>query len=669
METLPILQEFAVTVTIGVLAAVLLGRLRIPVVAGLLAAGAVLGPYGLKLVKDASAITQLAEAGVVLLLFTIGLEFSLSRLRHIARHIVLGGSLQVGLTVAAVAGSAMLLGQRPAPSVLWGFIFAMSSTAIVLRALGERGELDAPHGRFIVGALIFQDLCVVPMMLLVPVLAGRAGGNPALQVVFALGKAAVVVVVMLLAARLVIPRVLAWVDATRSREVFVLAVLGICAGTGWLTSHVGLSVALGAFLAGLMLAETIYGQRAISEVLPLRHLFTSIFFISLGMLFEVRQLLARPLLIALLVAAFLFGKALIATLSAMSMRFPARALWLAGIGLAQFGELGFVLAKVGQAQGLLAEGDVQALLAAGVLSMFLTPLMIRVAPHITAGERLLQPLARLIGARSIDELPPNEPGVSGHVVIVGYGFAGRLLAESLAERQIRYVVLELNAETVRKAQAAGEPVFYGDVTSAEALEHARLDQARALVLLINDPLAARRAVDAVHEHAPKIPILMRTRYVAEEDEAFALGASEVVCEELESAVEAVARVLRQLAVPRNLIEERVEQIRDSTQASARRTHVTRAHLAQLPDLGDLKVDSLLVRAGDHACGRSAATMQLRSRTEALVVALRRDGVVLPYAAPSEPFRPGDVVFLVGPRSAMSRALELFSSGEEPRAAG
>jgi monovalent cation:H+ antiporter-2, CPA2 family len=664
METLPILREFAVTVTIGVLCAVLLGRLRIPVVAGLLAAGAVLGPYGLKLVKDAGAITQLAEAGVVLLLFTIGLEFSLARLRHIARHVVIGGSLQVGLTVAAAAGIAMLLGQRPTSSVLWGFVFAMSSTAVVLRALGERGELDAPHGRFIVGALIFQDLCVVPMMLLVPVLAGRAGGNPAVQVAFALGKAAAVVVVMLLVARLVIPRLLAWVDATRSREVFVLAVLGICAGTGWLTSHAGLSVALGAFLAGLMLADTIYGRRAMSEVLPLRDAFTSIFFISLGMLFDARQLLARPLLIAVLVAAFLFGKALVATLSAMSMRFPARALWLAGIGLAQFGEFGFVLAKVGQEQGLLSEADVQALLAAGVLSIFLTPLAIRVAPHITAGEKLLQPLARLIGARSIDDRPPDGPGVSDHVVIVGYGLAGRLLAESLAGRQIPFLVLELNAETVRKAQAAGEPVFYGDVTSVEALEHARLGQARALVLLINDPAAARRAVDAAHKHAPQIPIIMRTRYIAEEEEAIALGASHVICEELESAVEAVARVMRQLAVPRNLIEERVEQIRDSTQASARKAHVTRAHLAQVPDLGDLKVDSLLVRAGDHACGRSAAAMQIRTRTEALVVAVRREGAVVAYASPDESFRAGDVVFLVGPRAAMGRALELFARGAE-----
>jgi monovalent cation:H+ antiporter-2, CPA2 family len=607
----------------------------------------------------------------VLLLFTIGLEFSLARLRHIARHVVLGGALQVGLTVAAVAGVAMLLGQRPMRSVLWGFVFAMSSTAVVLRALGERGELDAPHGRFIVGALIFQDLCVVPMMLLVPVLAGRAGGNPTLQVALALGKAAAVVAVTMLVARVLLPRVLAWVDATRSREVFVLAVLGICAGTGWLTSHAGLSVALGAFLAGLMLADTIYGRRAMTEVLPLRDAFTSIFFISLGMLFDVRQLLARPLLIALLVAAFLFGKALVATLSAMSMRFPARALWLAGIGLAQFGEFGFVLAKTGQNQGLLSAGDVQALLAAGVLSIFLTPLAIRVAPHITAGERLLQPLARLIGARSIDDHAPQESGLSNHVVIVGYGFAGRLLAESLAERQIPYVVLELNAETVRNAQAAGLPVFYGDATSAEALEHAHLERARALVLLINDPLAARRAVDAARKHAPEVPIIMRTRYVAEKEEAFALGAAEVICEELESGVEAVARVMRRLGVPRNLIEERVEQIRDSTQPSARTAHITRAHLAQVPELGDLKVDSFLVRTGDHACGRSAAAMQIRSKTEALVVAIRRQGAVLPYTSPGDAFQAGDVVFLVGPRAAMGRAMELFSSGapaDEPELA-
>ncbi len=526
MEHVPLIDELAVIATLGVVVTVLLARLRLPTVAGLLLAGALAGPFGLRLVRSIHSIELLAEIGVVLLLFSIGLEFSLSRLRHIFRSVALGGLVQVGLTVLVTALLARIVGAPLSQGLFYGFIFSMSSTAIVLRALGERRELDAPHGRFIVGTLIFQDLLVVPMVLVVPLLAPSAGSaaSAATQVALALGKAAAVVLGIVVASRAIVPRMLAWVDASRSREVFLLAVLGLCIGTAWLTSLAGLSLALGAFLGGMVVADTEYGHRAMGDILPLRDAFVSVFFVSLGMLFDIRAVLAHPVLTAALLCGFLIGKGFLATIAAQVMRFPARVAWLlAGVGLAQFGEFGFVLARLGRDSGIVDDERLGPLLAAGIASMFATPVLMRLAPHFTAGERLLAPLERLIGARGIDEAEAQTASLENHVVLVGYGVAGRLAARALAQSEVPFIVLELNADSVRRGRAEGVPIFYADATSIEALGHAHLTTARALLLLMNDPQAAERVVDTVRRVAPGVPVVMRTRYLVDQRPARVAG--------------------------------------------------------------------------------------------------------------------------------------------------
>jgi CPA2 family monovalent cation:H+ antiporter-2 len=409
MHIPPLLDELAIIASLAVLVTVILARLRLPTVAGLLAAGALVGPFGLGLVRSMSAIEVLAEVGVVLLLFSIGLEFSLARLRDILRQVAVGGALQVGLTTVATLLVARALGQPWGRGIFYGFVMALSSTAIVLRALNERRELDAPHGRVIVGTLLFQDLCVVPMVLVVPLLGG--GQDPlaaTLSVALAMLKATAVVVGTVVVARYAVPRLLARVDASRSREVFLLAILAMCIGTAWLTAQAGLSLALGAFLGGMVVADTQYGHRAMGDILPLRDAFVSIFFVSLGMLFDPRVVLAQPLRVLALLLGFVVAKGALATLAALTMRFPARVAWLAGVGLGQFGEFGFVLVKLGRASGVIPEDAVGPLLAAGILSMFITPLLVRAAPHMTAGERLLAPLQRLLRVRSIDEALPAQ---------------------------------------------------------------------------------------------------------------------------------------------------------------------------------------------------------------------------------------------------------------------
>lgn len=627
MGHVPLLDELAIVAALAVLVTVVLSRLKLPTVAGLLASGALVGPYGLAWATSVEAIEVLAEVGVVLLLFTIGLEFSLTKLRDVFRRAAVGGLLQVSLTGFLAFGAARAFGEPVGRSILYGFVFALSSTAIVLRALSERQELAAPHGRFVVGTLIFQDICVVPMMLITPVLAGAQDSSVAVGLGIALGKAVAVVAATLGISRVVAPTLLRLVDASRSREIFLLAILGLCIGTAWLTSLAGLSLALGAFLGGMVVADTEYGHRAMGDILPLRDAFVSIFFVSLGMLFDVQVMMTHPWLVAGFLIGFVFIKGGVATLAALLARFPARAAFLSGVGLAQFGEFGFVLTRVAEASGLATREQLQPVLAAGILSMFSAPLLIRLAPALTLPERLLRPVSRLLSAGSVDDsrLEAETAGLNEHVILIGLGVAGKLCANALLGTGHSLVAMELNSQNVREGQAEGIPVFNADATSVEALEHAGISRAKLVVIVINDPAAATRVVDTIRRCSPETAVIVRTRYLAERAALLELGARDAVADEVEGAVEMMARVLRFLGQPRNAIEEQIKGARERTQSSQRKQTLPRQTLNETPGLEELKVDALLVRPGTMGVGRSAVELAIRSRTGASILGLRRAG--------------------------------------------
>ncbi|MDX9999950.1 MAG: cation:proton antiporter [Polyangia bacterium] len=665
MTPIPLLDDLVVLFAVGLGVALLLSRVRLPATAGLLLAGALVGPGGFGVVPSIHAIEALAEVGVVLLLFTVGLEFSLSRFARIGRLLVLGGSLQVGLTAATAAGVAIALGLAGPKALFFGFAVALSSTAMVLRLLGDRGELDAPHGRFIVGVLIFQDLVVIPMMLVLPQMAPAApGGGGIWPVLVALGKACAVVAATLVAARFVVPKLLRRVDQTRSREIFLLAVVFLCVGTAWLTSKAGVSLALGAFLGGLVVADTEFRHRALGNLLPLREIFMALFFVSMGMLFDPKELSEHTGTMLLLLGAFLFGKGFLATIAALAMKFPLRVAVTAGIGLAQFGEFGFVLATVALGVGILSRGEMQTFLSAGILSMFITPVLLTLAPHLSAGARLLRPLERLLGARSLPESTADEEAWSDHVLIVGYGVAGSVLAHSLASVGIHYRVLELNAETVRKASEEGVPIYYADASTDEALAHAHVREARAVVVLINDDQAATRVVDAVKRLAPELPIIVRARYLGQRQGLVKLGATEVVAEEVEASLEVLARVLRRFDIPRNVIDAQVGRARASTQESARGLTVPRKRLCEIDELRELRIELVSLEEGHRAVGRSLRDLALRELTGAMVVARGRGEILEEQLDVDEPLAAEDRLYLVGRFEAVARATRLLTH-EEP----
>ncbi len=552
-----LLRDLLVVLSASILVVVALHRLRLPTIAGLLVAGAAIGPTGLALVGDTEAVGRLAEIGVVMLLFSIGLEFSLASLRRIARMVCVGGALQVGLTLAATFATATLLGHTGSRAVFFGFLVALSSTAIVLRGLSERGEVEAPHGRLIVGVLLFQDLCVVPMMLVTPMLASEA--TDFASIAFALAKAAVVMVLAVVLARFIVPRIFQRVAQTQRRDVFLLAVVLVCAGIAWATSLVGLSLALGAFLAGIVLADSEYGHQALADVLPLRDLFTSLFFVSVGMLLDL-DLLARAPQHVLSLAVFLLAlKFVLAALAALLMRLPARVALLAGVGLAQVGEFSFVLADLGADVGLMSGEERATFLAASVLTMLITPLLLRLGPHLAAGARRLERVDRLFGVRDEDVVLLKRQR-AGHVVILGYGVGGALLARALKRVNVEYVIVDLDLDRVRAGRAGGEPIGYGDVTSPEILEHLGIARASYVAVMLNDPDASRRVVLTVRQLAPRTSIHARARDQIERRRLISAGATEVSAQEVEASLQLMENLLTGLGRPRDQV---VEVVRDS----------------------------------------------------------------------------------------------------------
>ena len=560
MDSFVYLRDLIIILSICVAVVAILDKLKIPAIAAFILAGMLIGPKGLGLIGDMKQVEVLAEVGVALLLYSIGLEMSQERIKRLFKLILLGGAMQVGLSIVAVFLIALSFNVPPNTAIFMGFIVAVSSTAIVLRGLEERSEMETSHGRLTLGILLFQDLCVVPMMMAIPFLSGK--GTSGLDIVITVGKAAIVITGVLFASRLIVPRVLHQIARTRQRNLFVMAVLLICIGTAWLTTIAGVSLALGAFLAGLVVASSEYRHQAITDLIPFKEVFLSIFFVSVGMLLIPHQLVSNIAPIILLLIAVLAGKFIIVFLTAWIMRLPLKVMILAGVSLAQIGEFSFLLIRSSRGTGLLDERSTGNLIAVAILSMLLTPFALSLGPKIVAGVRRVRVATRLLGVVPACEADEGGKKWQNHVIIGGYGFAGKELALVLRRVAIPYLTVDLNVDNIRRAVANGDPAFFGDVTSPEILKRLGIERAREFVLVINDHVASIQAVKAARQIAPNIFISVRTRYILDVDPLMKAGASEVIQAEVEAAVEVAARVLDRSQLKNEKTEEVVERIRE-----------------------------------------------------------------------------------------------------------
>jgi CPA2 family monovalent cation:H+ antiporter-2 len=567
----------------------------------------------------------------------------------------------VGLTLAIFAAAAHFVLEAPVNRALfYGSLVALSSTAIVLRAYADRGELDTPPGRVAVSILLFQDLAVVPLMLLVPILAaGSSGAQPQWE---ALGWGVLVLAALLGLGRFVIPWVLKRVALLRNRELFTLCVAFFGLFAAFLTAEVGLSFALGAFLAGLVISESEYGLQALSDILPFRDAFSGIFFTSVGMLLDI-DFVGRSLLLVLAVTSIIvMVKALIVTTVTLTLRRSFLVSLVSGLGLAQIGEFSFVLAAVGLPLGLFDGTDYQLFLAATVLSMLLAPLMIALSPQVArrfANWRRLPTLGLFA-----PDAPEEE--LRDHAIIVGYGISGRHLARVLHAARIPYAVLDQNGQQVERARAEGIQIRFGDGTHREVLEHVGIEQARVVVIAIASATDEKRGVAMARHLNPSVRIVVRTRYVLSIDELMRLGATEVVVEEFEASLELFARVLEFYEIPTNVIHRELELVRGEHYGLLRGAARPDVKLDALRHLGiHAALDLIEVEEGSRAIGEDPVSLDLRRTTGSVVLAVVRDGVALYERDPSFRFRSGDTVVLVGDTDALEKGSELFRAASPP----
>ena len=661
-----VLANLLVIFTVSIAVVFVFHQFRLPSIAGFLVAGALIGPHGLNLISDIGTVQVLAEIGVVLLLFTIGIEFSLVQLASLRRLMFLAAPIQVGGVLLISWLGAMLVGLSWRQGLFWGFLFSLSSTAIVLKTLAERGDSDSIHGRATIGILVFQDLAVVPMMLLTPILASQSDGG-GLAILLTLGKSVLVVVLVIAAAWFLVPKLLEHIVRSRSRELFLLTVIVLCLGIAWLTSLGGLSLALGAFIAGLVISESEYSHQAMAEVLPFRDSFNSLFFVSIGILMDWRVLFSHPLPVAGLLVTILLVKFIAGAGAVLLADVPPRSAIMVGIALAQVGEFSFLLAQQGQESGFLRGDPYQVFLAVSVLSMIVTPFLMQWSPYLARRVEAWQRLRHWLPSRTTAHVLQTEGKqirMKDHVIIVGYGLNGRNLARVLGDTEIPYLALDLDGDIVTREAKHGVPVYYGDGTNPNVLRHMKIEDAKVLVVAISDPFITRRAVQVAKGLNPKLHVVVRTRYLRELEELHQLGADDVVPEEFETSIEIFALVLRTYKLPQSFVMEKVQQIRREGYALLRRSESPElSHHLRGGTLADAAVETCRIDDESPAQGKTLADIGLLSRTGASVIAWTRAGVT--QANPSEKTRlmAGDIVVLIGSRVQIRQAMELLAQTE------
>jgi monovalent cation:H+ antiporter-2, CPA2 family len=656
------LRELIIVLTATIAIVFVFQKLRLPTIVGFLLAGVIIGPHGFQLIQSVSQVETLAEIGVVLLLFTIGVEFSLETILSVQRRVVWAGLFQVVLTTLVVLAVARFLGVSAEVGIFYGFLVALSSTAIVLRIYHDRGEINSLQGRLASGLLLFQDLCVVPMMLLLPILAG-SGQESIFSIGWVLAKTLITLVVIVWTARKLLPRLLHQVALLRNREIFVLFVVLVCFGTAWLTSESGLSLALGALVAGLVISESELSHQIVADILPLRDCFSGIFFISVGMLLNL-GLLSQDFRIALVELLLMIGIKSLVLFGVFWWLYRSIRLGVVlGLGLAQIGEFSFVLAKAGINYKLLSPADGQIFLAASILSMVATPFLIQWAHAWAFG---FEGFFKDVGFNRSTGSGVNETSAAaGHVIVVGYGLNGQNLARVLKEVSIPYRVLEMDPDLVRSAKAGGEPISFGDGTRPEILQQIGIEKARVLVVAISDPAATARLVSQARRLRADLYVIVRTRYVAEIEHLYRLGANQVIPEEFETSVEIFARVLQEYHIPRNVISLQVDLIRKEHYGTLRGIRLQGKQLDALSQfLIGTTSDIFSIVEQSPAVGKSLGEIKLSSQSGVSVIAVIRDGKSHYNMGDDFELAAGDMLVLLGGHKALDDAGQILNPPRE-----
>ena len=632
-------------------------RLKLPTIIGYLLTGAIAGPYGLSLVYASTAVEVLSEIGVILLLFVIGLEFSLKSLMAIKKAVFIGGSLQVTLTIGVTALISYLFGFDWNIAVFFGFLFALSSTAIVLKLLQESGQVNTISGRTTLAILIFQDIIIVPLVLFTPMLAGESD-NVLLSLFYLALKGGLVIVLTIISAKYLIPQLLYRVAKTKNEELFLLSIIVTCFAVAYVTSLLGLSLGLGAFLAGLIISESEYSHHATGKILPFREIFLSFFFVSVGMLFDISFLAEHFLLILALVALTFVVKFTVTSLAVKSLGTSYKESFIVGFSIFQVGEFSLLLAKEGLKYELLDNTTYQFFLAISILTMIITPFVLKQRENL-ACKVLNIPMPqkfkkKLEEKTQVPELNLEKDSLNDHLVIIGYGLNGRNLSRAAKRAKIPYVIIEMNPETVKVEAAKGEPIVYGDAANAVVLEHVQIHKARVAVIAISNQPATSGIIENIRTASQSVFIIVRTRYVNEIESMLNQGADEVIPEEFETSIEIFTRVLYKYLVPKGEIDDFTNDVRHHNYEVFR----TPSNDSSVPtlDIPEINFAGIKIEK-DHGTyiGKSLKDSNLRGNTGINLVAIKRDGKTVTEITGNTKVKLGDIVYVVG----KPEALELF----------
>lgn len=658
MTDLSVLQDILLLFLLALGSGLLCSRVKLSPIVGYLLSGVIAGPYGFHLIEAVHEVELVAEIGVILLLFTIGLEFSLTQIFRLKNVMLRSGPVQILMTVAIVYAICLLIDFSHISSLALALTICLSSTALVLKILLEKGEIDTAHGRLALGILLLQDLAVVLFLILFPMLSqGFSSFSP-----FAFFRGALLLAGLFLMVRFLLNPLLRNIATTRSRELFSITILCLVLGTAWVTAEAGLSLALGAFLAGLALAESPYSHQALSDILPFRDTFLALFFISVGMLVDIGLLIDKWHVLLGMLVLVSFIKIVTGTVAGLVGRYPLRIGLLSGLLLFQVGEFSFVLLKKAREYELVNPETYQLTLALIALSILATPFLAPRAYGISAW----------VATRFRRERPPHAPAqeaeertanLERHVVIAGYGLAGKNVAKALKLLNIPYIFVEINGDSVKKAKQAGEFIIYGDATSPTLLEELGIDRAAAFLIAINDPSALARAIKAGRRCNPDVFILVRSRFAAEIDYLHEIGANQVIADELEASLQLSSFLLGRFDVPEGKIVQLLAAMREEHAHETEQEESEEIMSGMIPGyLSVLQEGNIELQAipEDSPCiGRSLTELNFRNETGTMVVGAIRQQRTIPYPEPDFRIERNDTLMLLGSPEEILRAREFI----------
>jgi CPA2 family monovalent cation:H+ antiporter-2 len=643
-----LVENMVLLLLVALAVAFVLLRFNIPAVVGFLLSGAVIGPHGLGLISDIESVKSIAEVGIILLLFTIGIEFAPARLMRIGKEILLGGGLYLIITLMVIGFISSYLGLKLKSAIVIGFIFSLSSTAIVLKILYDRAETTTAYGKLTIGVLLFQDLAVIPAMIILN-LSGDTKINMLLSGMLSFASLIGLFFLTYFTGRLI----LGYAARTMHRELFTIAVIVIGLGVPLLAHLSGASYSLGAFIAGLGLSRCEYSHQVETEILPFRDVFNSIFFISMGMLIDINFISRNVFPVLLLSAGLIILKIIIAMISLRFLQGSFRIIFLSAFALANAGEFSLVLLGISTEKNILTEQHYQILISIASLSMLFAPFL------IMASHRIVFKIQEYF--KELETRIDIEEELRNHVIICGYGVNGQNLAKVLKATGLKYLILEINPATVRSAKVKGEPIFYGDATRSEILVKAGVKHARMIVLAISDPVATRRAVWTARQLNKNIYILVRTRFVSEVEELYKLGANSVIPEEFETSIEIFARVLKEYRIPDNVIAQQIqiirmkgyEMLRSPDVLSEKKSDIEKILLSTL-------TESIYIEDNSPATGNSIEKLNIRKETGASIIAVVREGKAITNPPGDLKIQKSDVVILIGSHAQLFKARKLLT---------